>query len=114
MSVEASCHCGAVKLKLAAAPTKVTECNCSLCRRYGVLWIYYDKSEVTFEPEAPATDTYLWNGRHVAFHRCAQCGCVTHWAPVSAKRQQLGINARLLHPDLLVGTERIYLDKRDD
>ena len=38
MSVAASCHCGACILAVAVAPVEVTDCNCSICRRYGVLW----------------------------------------------------------------------------
>src|SRR5690606_38812494 len=76
----ATCHCGAVTLRLAAAPETVTRCNCSLCRRYGVLWAYHPIADVTIEATAP-TDTYAWNGQNVDFHRCATCGCVTHWVP---------------------------------
>ena len=38
--IRASCHCGAVCLEIDAAPAEVTECNCSICRRYGGLWAY--------------------------------------------------------------------------
>lgn len=95
----ASCHCGAVTLSLAAAPTEVTDCNCSLCRRYGVLWAYCSGNDVVIS-EGP-TDTYAWNGRHVDFHRCRTCGCLTHWTPREAGRDRRGINARLLPPEVL-------------
>jgi hypothetical protein len=113
MSVEASCHCGAVRLVLDTAPATVTECNCSLCRRYGVLWAYYSPSQVTLIPPTPPTATYLWNGRNVAFHHCTNCGCVTHWSSVNPKRDRMGINARLLEPSILEAAERHYLDKQD-
>ena len=74
----ATCHCGAIALRLAAPPTEVTECNCSLCRRYGVLWAYCKAHEVGPLPEATLTHTYAWNGRHVDFHSCRGCGCITH------------------------------------
>ena len=44
--VSASCHCGSVRLEVDAPPSEVTECNCSLCRRYGVLWAYYPPHQV--------------------------------------------------------------------
>jgi hypothetical protein len=100
LPVIASCHCGSVSIRLAAAPTQVTHCNCSLCRRYGVLWAYYPIVSVSLEG-AQETDTYAWNGRNVDFHRCRTCGCVTHWLPRNAKRDRMGINARLLDPQLL-------------
>lgn len=91
-----SCHCGAVQLSLAFPPQQVTECNCSLCRRYGVLWAYYTDAEVTVLTEPLLTDTYAGKAGHVDFHRCRDCGCVTHWVPRTKGRQQRGVNARLL------------------
>jgi hypothetical protein len=82
----ATCHCGAVTVALAAYPIEVTDCNCSLCRRYGVLWAYYSASDIVSLPEPSLTDRYAWNGRHVDFHRCRNCGCVTHWLPRDAGR----------------------------
>jgi hypothetical protein len=106
----ATCHCGDVKIVLASAPSVVVECNCSLCRRYGVLWIYYDLADLGGLPAAGATDSYAWSGKHVDFHRCPNCGCVTHWAPRSAGRQTRGINARLLPPEILAAVRLRHKD----
>jgi hypothetical protein len=94
--IEASCHCGAVRLTIDAAPETVTDCNCSICRRYGVLWAYYSPKQVRFGPPEPATETYMWDDRSIAFHRCRTCGCVTHWAAVDPTRDRMGVNARLM------------------
>lgn len=106
----ATCHCGAVTVSLATRPTEVTACNCSLCRSYGVLWVYYPADEVTVSPDPPPTDTYAWNGRHVDFHRCRHCGCVTHWLPRDGKRNRRGINARLLPPEVLAAAKVRHRD----
>ena len=108
--IEATCHCAAVTITVATAPTEVTECNCSLCRSYGVLWAYYPASAIAVRPDPPPTHTYAWNGRHVDFHRCATCGCVTHWTPRDATRDQRGINARLLHPEVLAAARVRHRD----
>lgn len=97
----ATCHCGRATLQLAHPPAEITLCNCSLCTATGVLWAYYDVDDVLSLPDPSLTDTYAWNGRHVDFHRCRHCGCVTHWMPRDAARRQRGINARLLGADLL-------------
>ena len=81
----ASCQRGANTLVLAAEPIEVNECNCSICRRYGVLWAYYAIGDVT--PTAGAADIYSWDDRSIAFHRCSTCGCVTHWAPIDRNEQ---------------------------
>lgn len=60
--IVATCHCGAVEIRLAAAPAQVTHCNCSLCRRYGALWTYVPLAGATFVKAGP-TDTYAWGGR---------------------------------------------------
>ena len=73
--IEASCHCGAVRLICETAPAEVTHCNCSICRRYGVLWAYYSPRSVHLMPADARTDTYMWDDRAIAFHRCRTCGC---------------------------------------
>ncbi len=111
--LEASCHCGAIRIRFANAPTEVVECNCSLCRKYGVLWTYCSASDLTISPESPATDTYAWNGRHVDFHRCATCGCVTHWTPRTGRRDRRGVNARLLPADTIANARLRHKDGAD-
>ncbi|HWU16370.1 MAG TPA: GFA family protein [Devosia sp.] len=106
----ATCHCGRVSITLPHAPAVVVECNCSLCRRYGVLWAYYEAGELEGMPGPGDTDTYAWNGRHVDFHRCANCGCVTYWAPRSAARSKRGINARLLPPEIVAAARLRHKD----
>lgn len=105
--VEATCHCGDVTLALNIAPVEVTDCNCSICRRYGVLWAYYPLAAVRVSGD---TDTYFWDDRSIAFHRCRRCGCVTHWSPVDPARDRTGINARLLAPELLAAARVRRLD----
>lgn len=101
--VTASCHCGAVRIELAWAPRQVTHCNCSVCRRYGVLWAYYPVGDVRVG-QGP-TDTYAWGAKNVDFHRCANCGCVVCWRARDPKRPHMGINARLLDPQVLDAAE---------
>lgn len=107
---EASCHCGAVRLEIARAPETVTDCNCSICRRYGVLWAYYTPAEVRVVPADGATDFYSWDDRALEFHRCKIFGCVTHWSAVDPAVQRMGIDARLLPPDVLATARVRRLD----
>lgn len=96
--ITASCHCGAVRLEIDEPPTEVTDCNCSICRRYGTLWAYYAPKQVRITGEA--MDTYQWNNRDITFHRCRTCGCVSHWSPVDPAYDRMGVNARLMDLDV--------------
>jgi hypothetical protein len=35
-----ACDCGAISWRFADDPGSATACNCTICRRYGTLWIY--------------------------------------------------------------------------
>jgi hypothetical protein len=91
--IEASCHCGAVRLSATATPTEVTECNCSICRRLGARWAYYSPTDVKL-PRAGATQPYVWGDRMLAFHRCRSCGVTTHWQSLDGSKDRMAINAR--------------------
>lgn len=107
--IRTSCHCGAVGFAIETAPTEVTQCNCSICRCYGVLWAYYPLGAVRLAEDG-ATDTYEWGDRSIAFHRCRACGCVTHWSPNDPGRDKIGINARLMEPQVLAAARVRRLD----
>jgi hypothetical protein len=100
-TIDASCHCGAIRLTTAAAPETLTDCNCSICRRYGVLWAYYSPKDVKIAAAEGAADIYMWGDRSLGFHRCKTCGCVTHWAAADPKSDRMGVNARLMDPAIL-------------
>jgi len=105
-----SCHCGKLQLEIESPPTTVTDCNCSVCRRYGVLWAYYSPHQVRIVSGSTDTDVYVWGDRNIGFHRCKVCGCVTHWASLDPSRDRMGINARLMEPAVLAGVRVRQLD----
>lgn len=111
--IESSCHCGTVKLEIAKAPETVTDCNCSICRRYGVLWSYHSPKDVRIVAGEDSTHIYMWDDRSIEFHRCSTCGCVTHWAPVDKTLGRMGVNARLMSPDVLALARVRRLDGAD-
>jgi hypothetical protein len=107
--IEAVCHCGACRITLPEAPTEITDCNCSICRRYGVLWAYYQPSDVVLDMPH-GTATYQRDQRTIAFHRCNACGCVTHWNAFNPARGRMGVNARLLAAELVANARIRHLD----
>ena len=93
--IEASCHCGAVRIEVAVPPAQLTSCNCSLCRRLGVLWAYYRPAQVRIAQGAGTTVPYVQGDRTLAMHHCPTCGCVTHWESLTCADRR-AVNARLM------------------
>ena len=112
--VTSSCHCGAVRLEVPEAPTVLTSCNCSICRRQGGLWAYYEPKQVKIIAEPGATLAYVWGDRMLELHTCRTCGCTTHWESVEKEgAQKMGINARMMDPKVITGLRVKHLDGAD-
>jgi hypothetical protein len=94
--IKAACHCGAVRLEADPAPTWVNDCNCSICRRYGALWAYYQPGQAQLVSGQDQIEIYGWGRRGLVFHRCRECGCVTHWTPADNLSVIAGVNARMM------------------
>ena len=96
--LEGSCLCGKVRWRFDAVPEGATACNCTACRRYGVLWIYGHEGEDVHVFGDTAAYT-RGEGGSLAFHFCPGCGCVTHWRglrPEADGRRRLAVNLRLV------------------
>jgi hypothetical protein len=103
----ASCQCGAVAVEVARKPRKLTACNCSLCVRYGALWAYYTRKSARVVRGKRTLRSFSRIPRGLEFHHCTVCGCITHW---SGRDGRIGVNARLLDPQLLASIPISVLD----
>ena len=100
--IQASCHCGALRLQIGRKPKQLTSCNCSICRRYGALWAYYTRRSVRILGARDALEAYSWGHKSIRFVRCASCGCVTHWESTrGGPGSRMGVNARMMEPDVI-------------
>lgn len=107
----ARCHCGAVTIRVPHLPEALTDCDCSVCRRYRALWAYFDATEVQVTAAPGATADYTRGPKTIRFVRCASCGCVTHWEPIVAERgTRMGVNARLFDPAVIADVRIRRLD----
>jgi hypothetical protein len=97
--IEGPCHCGKVGWTFRGLPDSATACNCTICRRYGVLWAYgWEGEGIAISGE---TRVYLWGDRTIGFHFCPDCGCVACWravAPEADGRRRIAVNLRLAEP----------------
>jgi len=100
--LQGSCHCGACGWTLKGDPGSVTACNCTLCRRYGVLWAYdYENGRIqTFGPSVAYTRKDQ-GAPEIEFRFCPTCGCVVCWRALQAGsdgRRRIAVNVRLAEP----------------
>jgi hypothetical protein len=113
-SLEGSCHCGAVHITLPAAPETATRCNCSLCRRTGGVWAYYELGTVTIHGHPENTEGYVWGDRTLINFRCKVCGIFTHWEPLEpASGARHGVNLCNFEPELLASVPVRRFDGAD-
>jgi hypothetical protein len=107
----ATCHCGAVRLQAPRKPRRLTDCNCSICWRYGTRWAYYKHAEVQVIAEPGAVAAYSWGDKHLRFVRCSHCGTITHWEPLNVQPDsRMGINSRNFEPAAVQGVRVRRLD----
>lgn len=103
--------CGAVQLTIARKPSSVTECNCSVCRRYGTLWAYYRRRAVTIKAPRGGLVSYSVRARGLRFMHCKTCGCVICWDSTrKGPDVRMGVNARLFDHAVIAGVTIVVLD----
>src|SRR5262245_3282308 len=97
------CHCGAVHWRFEGEIPDATICNCTICRRYGVLWAYgYDGHDVHVEAPKDGLSSYVSDSGSISFNFCRKCGNLVSWlglAPMADGRTRLAVNLRLAEPE---------------
>ncbi len=97
IGVVATCHCGRATIRLPRTPDLVVQCNCSLCTKTGFRGVYFRSDELAIAGEF---DSYVREDikkPFLATHRCAHCGIITHWTPLTEPpHERMGVNARLI------------------
>lgn len=108
--IQGTCLCNSVRWQFTAQPDGATACNCTACRRYGVLWAYDHEGEgITV---SGTTRAYA-RGSALEFHFCPTCGCVTHWRGLKLNaegQRRIAVNLRLAEPDAVA---QIPIDRFD-
>ena len=75
MSYEGSCHCGAVAFTVNEdAPDSAISCNCSHCRRKGLLLGFVDADRFRIDRGEEMLETYLFNTHKIRHRFCRACG----------------------------------------
>lgn len=98
-----TCHCGNLSWTFDGMPESVTACNCTLCRRYGVLWAYdYEGERIEISGKSTAYARKDVKTPALEIHFCPVCGGVICWrglVPGPDGRRRIAVNLRLAEPD---------------
>lgn len=101
------CHCGAARWEFRGNIPDATICNCTVCRRYGVLWAYgYDGHDIHVDDPGSALTSYVCGSRSISFNFCRLCGNLVSWRslePGNDGRTRIAVNLRLADPEDVAG-----------
>jgi hypothetical protein len=92
-----SCHCGDVEIVISkTSPIQnITECNCSICQKKGILHVAVQTNELNILKGSNSLTMYQF-GSNVAEHKfCKKCGIHIYGRPRSAP-ERLTVNIRCL------------------
>lgn len=96
------CHCGNMSWTFDGMPESVTACNCTLCRRYGVLWIYnYEGERIKISGTGAVYTRKEVAKPALEIHFCSNCACVICWRGLGLEpdgRRRMAVNLRLTAP----------------
>ncbi|MBX3707924.1 MAG: GFA family protein [Pseudomonadales bacterium] len=108
--ITGSCICGSVSWRFQGMPEGATACNCTACRRYGVLWAYDFEGEGI---DVSGTTTAFARGKALTFNFCPTCGCVVYWRSLHLEegtRRRIAVNLRLAEPDAVASIPIDHFD----
>lgn len=93
--LKASCHCGAVELRVRLSPgglATARRCDCSFCRRRGAVAVSAPLEGVQVVKGASNLTLYQWGTRTAQHWFCRTCGIYTHHRRRS-NPSECGVNA---------------------
>ena len=90
-----SCHCGKVRYQIEATIDRVTECNCSICRKKGMLHHRVAPELFTLLADENDIGTYQFGTRVAKHHFCKNCGIHVFTRPRAAP-ELYTVNVRTL------------------
>jgi hypothetical protein len=92
---EGGCHCGRVRFRAKVDLDRISECNCTICTKKGILHLAADAEDFELLSGKDALAVYTF-GSGVAQHSfCSHCGIHAFYVPRS-EPDQISINARCL------------------
>ena len=90
------CHCGKVRFEVSApAHITVSDCNCSICSRYGYLHLVVPGERFKLVSGREVLTTYTFNTGTAKHLFCSVCGVKSFYVPRSHP-DKIDVNVRCL------------------
>jgi hypothetical protein len=94
-SYEGGCHCARVRYRVEADLSEVTECNCSMCTKKGILHLIVPKDAFELLRGESEITEYRFNTEVAKHYFCRSCGIHSFYVPRSDP-DKIDVNARCL------------------
>jgi len=112
-----ACHCGACHWTFEGDPGPATACNCTLCRRYGALWVYdYEGERIRVSGPTASYRRADTPDPSLEILFCPTCGGVLCWRGLrldAQGRRRIAVNVRLAEPDAVADLAIDHFDGLD-
>ena len=82
-TMQGGCHCGRVRFRVTADLARVTECNCSICTKKGILHLIVPPEQFELLSGQDDLATYEFNTRTAKHKFCRVCGIHQFYVPRS-------------------------------
>ena len=94
-TMQGGCHCGRVRFRVTADLDQVTECNCSVCTKKGILHLIVPPERFELLSGRDDLATYTFNTGVARHTFCKHCGMHPFYVPRSDP-DKIDVNARCL------------------
>ena len=111
-TMQGGCHCGRVRFRVTADLDRVTECNCSICTKKGILHLIVSPEQFELISGRDDLATYTFNTGAAKHTFCKHCGIHPFYVPRSDP-DKIDVNARCLDDVDLVQLKPKYFDGRN-
>jgi hypothetical protein len=93
--MEGGCHCGRVRFRVTADLAAVTDCNCSVCTKKGILHLIVPQEHFEIISGKDDLTVYQFNTGVAKHMFCRHCGMHPFYVPRSDP-DKIDVNARCL------------------
>lgn len=107
-----SCHCGAIRFEVDTVLERVTQCNCSICTKKGILHHRVRPEQFRLLSGEAGLGTYRFGTMAAKHHFCTTCGIHVFTRPRAAP-ELYTVNVRCLEGVDLEALEVVAFDGRN-